>query len=295
MKKFVTIIAALLMCVMMAVPVTAAEVEEPKDRVVDDADLLTEAEEDELQGQLAKLSDLHQFDLVVVTTYSTDGKSSQEFADDYFDYGGYGYGRNYDGALLLVNMEASEWYVSTCGSGIEIISDDVLDTMSYEFVPYMSDGDFYAAFSEFAVQCDFYLAGCGMPDSIFDDDYVDGVVGDSNVAFSDTIVVVDKSPDIFGIIGKLIVCLIIGLIAAFIPMSRLKKQMKTVTMKAAASDYVKPGSKKVTKSRDAFLYSNVSRVPKPKENKSGGGGMSIGGGVHMGSSGRSHGGGGGRF
>lgn len=297
MKKFMTLIAALLMCVVMVMPVVAAEVEEPKDRVVDDADLLTEAEEDELQGQLAVLSDLHQFDLVVVTTYSTDGKTSQEFADDYFDYGGYGYGPSYDGALLLVNMEASEWYVSTCGSGIDIINDSVLDTMSYEFVPHMSNGDFYAAFTEFAVQCDYYLAGCGMEDGVYEDEYVDGVINDSDVAFSDTIVVVNKSPDIIGIIVKLVVCLIIGFIAALIPMSRLKKQMKNVAMKAEASDYVKPGSKKITKSRDAFLYSNVSRVPKPKDNdsKGGGGGMSFGGGVHIGSSGRSHGGGGGRF
>lgn len=328
MKKMMMLLATVLVGTMLVMPVAATEEDvllsaeedvllstgedvllistedatssEPKDRVVDDADLLTEAEEDELEGQFAYFSDLHQFELVVVTVDSTDGKTSQEFADDYFDYGGYGYGATYDGALLLVNMELSEWYVSTCGSGIDIISDAQLDAMSYEFVPYMSDGDFYSAFSEFAAQCDYLLAGCGMPDSSEDGYYEEDYYDEDGLLHSDTVgstVVITRSPDIIGIIGKLVVCLIIGLVAAFIPMSRLKKQMKTVAMKAAAADYVKPDSRKITKSRDAFLYSNVSRRPKPKDDgpKGGGGGMSFGGGVHVGSSGRSHGGGGGRF
>ena len=290
MKKFMTILAALLMCVMMVMPVAAAEKTEQRDRIVDDADLLTEDEEASLEEQFAQISELYQFDLVVVTTYDTDGKSSMEYADDYFDYNGYGYGENYDGALLLVNMDTSEWWVSTCGSGIEIINDDVLDAMSYEFVPYMSDGDFGAAFAEFANQCDYYLAGGSLEDGYADYADTEYPQEDMSGAAGTT----HSSIDVFGIVSKLIICLIVGLVAAFIPMSRLKKQMRTVAMKAAASDYVKPGSRKITKSRDAFLYSHVSRRPKPKENKSGGG-MSMGGGVHIGSSGRSHGGGGGRF
>ncbi len=295
MKKMIVTLAAILMCGLMAFPAVAAEME-PKNRVVDDADLLTTQEEDELQGQFAYLSDLHQFEIVVVTVDSTDGKSMAEFADDYYDYGGYGYGAGYDGALLLVNMESSEWYVSTCGSGIQIINDDVLDTMSYEFVPYMSQGDFYSAFAEFGNQCDSYLAGCGMTDEEWTDDtYEDDIVGGSDTDFYD-VVVVAGNPNLLRIIGKLVICLVIGLVAAFIPMSRLKKQMRTVEMKAEASDYVKPGSKKITKSRDAFLYSNVTRTPRPKDDNSGSkGGTSFGGGVHISSSGRSHGGGGGRF
>lgn len=292
MKKMMITLAALLMCGFLMIPTLAAEVE-PKNRVVDDAGLLSQMEAEELQAHFSYLSDLHQFEIVVVTVDSTEGKSMVEFADDYYDYGGYGYGADYDGALLLVNMEASEWYVSTCGSGIDVINDEVLDAMSYEFVPYMSDGDFYSAFYEFANQCDAYLAGCGMPDEEWDDE---NIIAESDTAMSD-VIIVKKTPDIVGLLGKLAICLVIGLVAAFIPMSRLKKQMRTVAMKAEASDYVKPGSKHITKSRDAFLYSNVTRTPRPKDNDSGGsgGGMSFGGGVHIGSSGRSHGGGGGRF
>ena len=80
---------------------------------------------------------------------------------------------------------------------------------------------------------------------------------------------------------------------AFIPMMVMKGKMKSVAMKSEAQDYLVPNSRKLTVSRDQFLYHTINRVPRPKDNpnRSAGGG----GGVRISSSGRSHGGGGGRF
>lgn len=269
MKRYLTWLAAVLACVCLTMQVAASEAEPTKDRVVDDADLLTDEQEADLEQQYAEISERHQFDLVVVTTYDTEGKSSPLYADDYFDYNGYGYGEKYDGALLLVNMEAGEWYVSTCGAGLELISDYALNDMAEKFVPHMNNGDFYTSFATFATESDLVLAQCGMEEEGSGEVYGTDSVTASEVAL------------------KLVIGLVIGLVAALIPMRRLKKQMRTVGMKAAAADYVKPGTCHITKSRDAFLYSNVIRVPKPKDKDSGG--------FHIGSSGRSHGGGGGRF
>lgn len=351
MKRLMTIITALLMCVMMVMPVAASadtssaeqpvvsevsdmnqpassedgilEYETTEDgimllseetsveasgtdetdsmaisvghpsRMVDEADLLTDAEEDALLTELDEISIRHNFDVVIVTVDSTDRQDMQSFADDYYDYNGYGMGENYDGILLAVNMGTREYYVSTCGSGIDIFSGEVLDYMENEFVPYLSDGDYATAFSEFAQICDYFVTeaenGVGSADA------VNGYYGDDYSDYYDSVPAGSSSAaggrGILGIIPVLIICLVLGFLFAGIPMSRLKKQMRTVAMKAEASDYLKPGSKHITKSRDAFLYSHVNRVPKPKENKSGGGG----GGIHMSSSGRMHGGGGGRF
>ena len=58
----------------------------------------------------------------------------------------------------------------------------------------------------------------------------------------------------------------VGILVAFIVVGSMKAAMKTVYMQAAASDYTKSGSFNVTESRDIFLYRNVERTEKPKNN-----------------------------
>jgi len=62
-------------------------------------------------------------------------------------------------------------------------------------------------------------------------------------------------------------------------------KMKTAVENDYAADYEKPGSKRLTVSRDMFLYSRVTKTEKPKNDS----------GSHKSSSGRTHGGGGGSF
>ena len=54
-------------------------------RLVDEADLLTPAEEAELVAKLDSISKRQQFDIVVLTVNSIGGKSPDAFADDYYD------------------------------------------------------------------------------------------------------------------------------------------------------------------------------------------------------------------
>lgn len=87
--------------------------------------------------------------------------------------------------------------------------------------------------------------------------------------------------------GKFIlISLVIGLVVAFIVTASMKKKLKTVSFKAGASDYMKPGTLNVTSANDVFLYTNVVKREKPKSDSSSGSSSSSS------SSGRSHGGGG---
>ena len=88
-------------------------------RLVDRADLLSELEEEELEARLDEISERQQADVVVVTVNSLDGKSAQDYADDFYDYNGYGIGTDKSGILLLVSMEARDWHITTTDSGSE--------------------------------------------------------------------------------------------------------------------------------------------------------------------------------
>lgn len=258
MKKiFIIFITSLLTLSLMGVlPVKA---ESDLSRVEDYADLLTAYEEESLRDFLDEKSAYLQFDIVVVTTNSVGGKSSQTYADDFYDYNGYGMGENYDGVLLLVNMEYREWYISTTGYGMEAISNAEVQEIGDEVASYLSYGDYEQAFQTF------------------------GDLVQREVEKERDSEVVDAGEMIL----RLVIALVIGMGLAFIPVTIMKKQLNNVKAKVEAGDYVKRDQIAITEQKDLFLYRNISRRMRPKSNSSSGG--------HRGSSGRSHGGGGGRF
>lgn len=238
-------------------------------RLVDEADILDTRQEARLEAELDRVSEEYQCDVAVVTTTGTNNRGAQAYADDFYDYNGYGMGEGDDGILLLVDMYDREWAISTYGFGIEAFTDDGLEYIADEFLPYLGDDQYYEAFQAFTEQCGLFLnqARNGEP-------------------FHGENMPKESMPLIW-----LPVSILIGTVLSLIVTGIMRYGMKTVRRQTAAAAYMKPGSMHLTVSRDLFLYSKVDRVAKPKDNSSGGGGSS----VHTSSSGRSHGGSSGSF
>lgn len=127
-------------------------------RVYDGADLFLKQEESQLESAIARLQRETSLDLVIVTVLDTQGKSAQAYADDFYDEGGFGQGEDYSGALLLVDMGASEVAVSTCGYGIRLLSDARIDKILDEVVDQLSQGDFARAANGFLERVESYAA-----------------------------------------------------------------------------------------------------------------------------------------
>lgn len=251
-------------------------------RVNDGGDLLSASEEEKLEAALDEISNRQQFDVVVVTTDSTGGKTPMEYADDFYDYNGYGYGEERDGALLLISMEERDWYISTCGYGITALTDYGIQQIGDSIIPYLKDQEYYDCFSKFARLCDSYVTTARTSAPI-------DIQGYSGIG--DVPRIEHKAPFNFG--SNILISLIIGFVVALIITGAMRSKLKTVRFQAAANDYVNPGSLKIARSQDLFLYSTVTRTAIPKETRSGGGGG--GSSTHVSSSGSTHGGGGGKF
>ena len=259
-KRFLPLLLILIMVLSVSSPALAAS-----PRLTDDADLLSTAERTKLQSMLDEISNRQQFDVVIVTVDSLVGKSPMEYADDCYDYNGYGS----DGVLLLVSMEYRDWWISTTGFGITAITDAGCDYISDKFLPYLSSGDYYTAFSTFARLCDEFVTQAKNGNA-----YDTGNL--------------PKSP--FPLLQNLAISLAVGFILAFICVSVMKSKLKTVRRQSAANSYIRAGSFSITDKRDMFLYSKVDRRIKPQPQSSSGGSS-----VHTSSSGMSHGGRGGKF
>lgn len=84
--------------------------------------------------------------MIVVTVDSLNGKTVEEYADDYYDDNGYGYGENNSGILFLVAMDDREWNISTSGDAITAFTDAGLAYMGDQFVSDLSDGAIWTHF-----------------------------------------------------------------------------------------------------------------------------------------------------
>lgn len=268
-KRIEMILITLLICLAMSFPVFAAG-ELP--RLVDDANLLTNSEESELLELLDEISERQKVDVVVVTVDSLDGESPMAFADDFYDYNGYGFGANADGVLLLVSMEDRDTYISAYGYGSTAITDAACEYILDEVVPQLSDGAYLDGFKTYAGMCDTLIsqARSGNP------------YGVGNMP---------KEP--FSVGKNIAISFVIGIVLAFIITGIMAAQLKSVRKQAAADRYVKKDSMHVTQSSDLFLYKHTERHAKPKESSSSGSSHSSS--SHQSSSGRTHTGGGRKF
>ena len=231
MKKFI-VFALLVLLLSLSVMPVAAEY----GRLVDRADLLTDAEEEALVSTLDELSERLKYDVVVIAIDSMQHVDTADYASYYaertFYHYGYGYGEDEQGILLLVSMEYNDWAIFSTD-----MSEYTRASIGRIVAPYLSEGDFYGAFNAFAKEVETEMAGA------FD----------------------------FPLLRNIAIALGAGLVIAFIVVSVMKGQLKSVRSRDHAREYVREGSFDLQHSRDLYLYSTVTRVPRPRNNSSGGG------------------------
>ena len=272
LSLFLAVLLAGMLMGMLAVSASAADLP----LLYDEAGLLTESQAASVLSALENVSRKHNADIAVVTIDSlaaygyTGYYAPMEFADDYFDYNGFGQGENRDGVVLLLAMETRDWWISTSGFGITAFTDYGIQWLGEKLAPNFSSGDYAAAFKDYAAYADSLF-------SMAED-------GEAYDVWSDREPV--KAFSLTRVIGSLIA----GIVAAFIPVSGMKGKLKTVRQQNDASAYAKRDSLRVTRARDYFIGHNVTRTPRQTE-RSGSGGSS----THTSSSGSTHGGGGGKF
>ena len=278
MKKLILVLCAVLMIV-LSVPAMA-----DSPHVTDNAGLFTNDELIRLENAAAEVSAEMGVDFVILTEDGIGGENPYYYAADFYDYGGY----SPDGVILFLDMDERDWCIITSGTCIADVSETEIEWIGDVMVPYLSDGLYEEGFTVFLKET---VTWMGVSDSAYDDDYYeDDYDYDGDYYYEDRPYEADEDltvPEwmaiggVFGLVIALIVCLV------------MKAQMNTAKPQFAAGYYMVDNSFNLLHSRDRFLYSNVTKVARPRdENHSGG---STSGGSFRSSSGRSHGGGGGKF
>ena len=267
LRKFMLLVMSVsIMSVFLGFSVSSAA---GKKSVIDDAGLIKASDEKELDKKIKNLQK-DKFDVVILTVKSLDGKSAQDYADDYYDNNDYGLDNEKSGVLFLVSKGDRKYHISTKGAGIKAFTDYGIGRIKEEIRPYLSDGDYFNACDEFLnITKDFVKA------------YKDGTPYDTDNPYNEEIDYVILE----------VIALVIAFVIALISVGIMRLRMNTAKPKGTAMEYIKKGSFKLTSEKDIFMYSTVTKTAKPKDNDNSAGGST----THVSSSGSEHGGGGGSF
>lgn len=249
----------------------------PGERVYDNANILTDAEEEKLRKYIAEKEAKYKADFVILTfsqpvqgqealqygcRYTDWERNMTDIADDFWDEKGYGFNKSFegDGSILIDNRyegQRGEW-LSNSGK-----VEDALSARAVENVMYAVD-NYYDSDPCKAYMC--YI------DTVCS--YLDGGKFQINGTYY---------------LGALVISFIAAGVYAASHLGKNKARDTTT-----ANVYVAGGKPVMNNVQDAFIRKNVvKRKIETSSGSSGGGGRSSGGGGHHTSrSGASHGGGG---
>ena len=299
MKKIKGIMICLLICTFLVMGSMAVWADQTgavsgQPRVFDQAGLFSETEMIQLEEKIAQCRKSTKMDVVIVSAYADGERSAEEYADDYYDYGGFGVGKKASGVLLLYYMDGpgqlgGECYISTAGTMINMLTDERIESILDDVYGDLGNRDFAGATEHFLEDVKVYVKeGVESGQYTYDRDTGEIVRYHSIRLYEVAIAVV-----IAGILAGS-VCLDIKKRYAMKQSSREVSNSLQAYRADCAFCFSVAGDKMVNK--------YVRSVPIPRNTSSGSGGRGHSGSssagrstIHTSSSGSSHGGGGRRF
>lgn len=235
-------------------------------RVIDESDLITDAEEQALDAKLAAYEQAHGIRILVGTVKNTHkqvlGKVANAVVDRIVDGGANGT------IVLLLAPKERDFYISTDNKmRVRITDDRGIEHLADKFVPSLKENKYAEGFTAFAAAVDEMVTYYEKEGKPFNPD-----------AFLLTIV-------------TLVGALIPAAIVYWFILANLSDSMFSVRSAHEADDYVERGSFRLTHKEDVFLRTTESRETKHKETSS----SSSGSYISTSSRDESHGGGGGKY
>lgn len=227
-------------------------------KVYDYAQVLSIEEEEKLKKEIDLFIANHNMDMALVTVKYHEKIDTMNYADDFYDYNGFGIGSNNDGLIFVIDFTFgyTDIWMSTTGKAINLYTDARIDSI-LDSVSFKKNRGYYEMLDTFIEESNYY-ANIG----------ISSYNNESKINFKNIII-------ISLVIPSIIILILI-----------LKNKM----IKAAitASHYLIKDSVIINKRSDKFITTHTTSV---RINDSSSGGSS----THSGSSGISHGGGGRRL
>ncbi len=219
--------------------------------IKDDANILSASEEAMLMEKILSIKEEYQIDVgfysVDFGTASVSDYEAKCHAEEHYILSGL----SENGIILMIFFagNGNGTHMTTSGECIKMFTKDDFYRIEDNFYGFLTSKNYYYAVDSFVSDCS---------DDIYDYKNFDGI--------------------------WFLISPVVGAIASFFSVGKMKNDLVSVRSKPNASDYTKAESMNVSRSNDVFLYRRVTRIRKQQNNSSGSRGSS--GGSFGGHSGR---------
>lgn len=249
-----------------SVPAYAADTEVKN--VYDNASLLNDEELSQLDSQCQTVNDARNINIVILIADSINGNRKQ-YLEDYYD--GHRPALS-DAVLLLLNMDKNDRGIEIQGYGSceFYLSDDRINLILDDMMPYLKDGEYFDALEFFISQTDSYMGQ--EPTTHYKHTEAD------NQAYNEANGV---NPDEDSFAKRTLIHLGIALFigAVSVAVMAYHSSGRNTT---SQSTYLDANNSRILGRWDRYLRTTTTRRRKPEQNHSSGGGVSSGGSSHSG-------------
>ncbi|RDW15909.1 TPM domain-containing protein [Oceanobacillus chungangensis] len=139
-----------LLSVLPLLPSETSAALDSKQRIYDYANLLTEGEKSQLEKLASDYGAENKTDFVILTTSDTEGKDIKLYMEDFYEEQALGYDKPHGNtAIITLDMKSGDVYLAGFYKADEYLSDSRLDQIRNMITPDLSNGDYYDAFTIF--------------------------------------------------------------------------------------------------------------------------------------------------
>ena len=223
--------------------------------VVDQANIIPDDVEAALIERCNAMAEEYEMEVAIVTASDFGGLIAEAYADDFYDFNGYGYGENDDGMLVVYKPGEEgerEIYITTHGNGSGVFFQGIREGIIADMKDYLIAEDYEKAFNMYLDRAEEQLK--------------------------------PGTPVIW-----LFVLALVGAVVGLLITGSMTAKNKSVIAQNQAKVYTRQGSMVVTGAQDVYAYSFVDTKPKQTSDSSDDDS------THTSSSGRTHSGSGAKF
>ncbi|WP_128655478.1 TPM domain-containing protein [Paenibacillus sp. 598K] len=130
-----------------------------KQRIFDEAGLLSDSARAELETLAASYSETHQTDFILYTTDREHSVDAKRLTQDFYDERGPGYNKSFgNAAIMTVDMYTRDVYIAGFYHAKEYLDDARIQKVLDYVAPQLTNGDYAEAFRQFLERSDYYMS-----------------------------------------------------------------------------------------------------------------------------------------
>ncbi len=140
--RLISVAAVIMLACILAFSVSSLS----EQKIIDNAEILSESEREKLEKQADELSNLLLLDIVIITGKDFEGRTTFEYAESFARRESFGYDENGDGVMLVADYERGKVCIYPSGICEFIFSDEAIKSIVTEIAESSTPAEYFESY-----------------------------------------------------------------------------------------------------------------------------------------------------